>query len=111
MNRLLGWVFDAISDLVCWEHNTRPRRRDDPIVSLIKERDRQAGLAILTFLATSVLILLWAALGPSSGEPPYRGFGYLVHTLDQGFLAVWGATFVLALVQGIRAWTFRPEAD
>lgn len=111
MGGFFEWVLSAISQVVCWEHNTRPYRRDDPITARYKAINRRAGYALAAFGLSAAVLILWALLGPAAGDPPYPGFSYLVHRLDQLFVGLCAGTSLLAAVQTYRAWTFDPERE
>lgn len=111
MGSIFGWFLSAISRVLCWEHNTRPNRRDDPTTARYKAINRQAGFALGAFAASAALAILWALLGPAAGVPPYRGFFYLVHRFDQGFAGICVGTFILGVVQTYRAWAFDPNRE
>ena len=109
MRSILGWLWSVVSAWVCWEENTRPHRRDDPAIAQYKALNRRAGCALLALITTTAVLLLWAFLGPPAGEAPYRGFTYLVHRVDQAFIALWIVSLLLTTERTYRVWRFRPD--
>ena len=111
----MAWFFEsvlsAISQVACWEHNTRPNRRDDPVTARYKAINRRAGYGLAAFALSAGLAILWALLGPAADELASQGFSYLVRRIDQIFAGMCAGTLVLAAVQTYRAWTFDPDQE
>lgn len=111
MGSIFGWLLSAMSQVVCWEHNTRPNRRHDAITARYKATNRRAGYALAAFGLSAAVTIVWALLGPAAGDPPYQGFRYLVHRVDQIFAGLCAGTVLLAAVQTYRAWAFDPDRE
>lgn len=104
----VAWLLEVVSQHVCWEQNTRPNRRDDPVVAEIKALDRRAGYSQLWATSAFVLMLLWALLGPSAGEPPYRGAAFLIHWTDRIVFGHWVLSTLWAALTTYQALTYLP---